>query len=456
MTSACSISLVQWAGEYYGQPKPATSKHTTSAATGAQPVLSLELFINKVAFTERSELVHSSGGLGSVLSSTNTVQTQASRKRSGTQSVLELNAARQKHPSTQMESTFLPTHTNKKKASTTKITVEKAKCVQSQVDSQVKVSWPDDVLSTTAATAIISHAVFAAGRTKRVYELEIKGDDRDYVAKRFFRGGENGRVTAEENESLLKCESIRLKVLEWLVEEFLNHARSDDSSVEHFGRHPERNDKVGMTISALCHWIYIFTCKTEVYSDIQGSYMTIDGTDTLILFDPMTHTLNQDSGIRDYGEKGITKFLAEHQCNYICRGLSLSPFTKNEIENLDPLTNVLKAALEQFARERLSMQEKLACLVAEYQCSISASTLYGLQRKFGTPSVRKPPPEDMATAYVLEKVAQDVNQQNGTGTIGTLLANEGVMIPRDLIRKILAQHAPEGLQQRFSGANRIK
>ncbi|KAJ2912173.1 hypothetical protein MD484_g8242, partial [Candolleomyces efflorescens] len=120
-----------------------------------------------------------------------------------------------------------------------------------------------------------------------------------------------------------------------------------------------------------------------------------------------------------------------------------------------PPVDVLKAALEQYARERLSSEEKLARLAAEHQCHISKSTLYGLQQKFGTPSVRKPQ-EDVATSYVLEKVAQDTNQRNGTGTIGSLLANEGVMIPRDLIRKILAQHAPEGLQNRFPGANRIK
>ncbi len=54
--------------------------------------------------------------------------------------------------------------------------------------------------------------------------------------------------------------------------------------------------------------------------------------------------------------------------------------------------------------------------------------LYQLQHKFNIPSVWKPPPEEIATAYVLEKVAADVNQRNGTGTIGTLLASEGVLL----------------------------
>ncbi|KAJ2912174.1 hypothetical protein MD484_g8243, partial [Candolleomyces efflorescens] len=348
----CMQYLTGPMGEYYGQPKPAPSKHATSAAARAQSVLSLELFINKVAFIERSELVHCGGGLGSDFGDPNTTRTRASRKRSGTH--------------------------NKKKASATRVEIERADCVQSQADSRVEISWPEETMPTIA---VINHAVFAAGRTKRVHELKIEGDNQNYVAKRFFTGGENGAVTAEENESLLECELIRLKVLEWLVKEFLFAASSDEVQVEHYHNisvsdgflvreigqpsspsgfpsgdvdgaiwlvepkrtrsvvkfcgtlgHPERNDKVGMTISALCHWIYIFTRKTEVYSDMQGSYMTIDGTDTLILFDPMTHTLNQDSGIGDYGEKGIKKFLAEHQCNYICRGLSLGPIT-DEVED---------------------------------------------------------------------------------------------------------------------------
>ncbi|KAJ2935897.1 hypothetical protein H1R20_g1196, partial [Candolleomyces eurysporus] len=121
-----------------------------------------------------------------------------------------------------------------------------------------------------------------------------------------------------------------------------------------------------------------------------------------------------------------------------------------------PPDEVLEAALSQYASERLSTEQKLVRLQTEHQTVIKPSTLYALQRKFKIPSVRKPPPEEIATAYVLKKVAEDVNQRNGTGTIGTLLASEGVLIPRDLIRKILACHAPEGLERCFPGAGRIK
>ncbi|KAJ2931863.1 hypothetical protein H1R20_g5221, partial [Candolleomyces eurysporus] len=214
------------------------------------------------------------------------------------------------------------------------------------------------------------------GRTKRVYELRIQDDEQPYVAKRFFkvRTGENNLITAEKNEDFLECELIRLQVLDWFVRSFLKHAGPDGVNVEHHKYitvseaflireigdpsdpsglpsedpntsvwlvepkrtrsvrkfcgtlgHPERNDKVGKTIAALCHWIYVSTRKTEVYADIQGSFMTIDGQETLILFDPMAHTVDQDSGVGDHGEEGIQRFLSEHQCNYICQGLGLVP-----------------------------------------------------------------------------------------------------------------------------------
>lgn len=62
-----------------------------------------------------------------------------------------------------------------------------------------------------------------------------------------------------------------------------------------------------------------------------------------------------------------------------------------------------------------------------------AQTFYKLNRKFDVPSVRRPPLPDIATQAVLEKVANDPSQQWGVGTIGTLLSNEGVAIPRSVL-----------------------
>ncbi|KAF8075916.1 hypothetical protein FPV67DRAFT_1558519 [Lyophyllum atratum] len=53
-------------------------------------------------------------------------------------------------------------------------------------------------------------------------------------------------------------------------------------------------------------------------------------------------------------------------------------------------------------------------------------------------------------------VAEDPQQRNGVGTIRTLLSNERMPIPRDFIRHVLSEHAPEGLAAQFPGVKRIK
>jgi hypothetical protein len=80
----------------------------------------------------------------------------------------------------------------------------------------------------------------------------------------------------------------------------------------------------------------------------QGSKITKRGVETLILFDPMTHTPEgyvhisllsnrckltkqqwiSDSGIGDHGEEGVARFVAEHRCTYICHGLGFDSLSK--------------------------------------------------------------------------------------------------------------------------------
>ncbi|KAF8810884.1 hypothetical protein BYT27DRAFT_7253282 [Phlegmacium glaucopus] len=120
-----------------------------------------------------------------------------------------------------------------------------------------------------------------------------------------------------------------------------------------------------------------------------------------------------------------------------------------------PDDETLKAALHQYAKERLSTEQRLARLEAEHNFTIKEGLLYKLNRKFNVPSVQKPPPPDIATQAVLAKVADDPSQGRGVGTIGVLLSNEGTPLPRDFIRGVLATYAPEGLACRFPGVNCI-
>ena len=73
--------------------------------------------------------------------------------------------------------------------------------------------------------------------------------------------------------------------------------------------------------------------------------MNINGRDTLVLFDIMSHSqtsyvisfffslltliCHSDSGIGDHGLAGIKSFLDQHTCNYVCKGLNLTSLGKS-------------------------------------------------------------------------------------------------------------------------------
>ncbi|KAJ7171948.1 kinase-like domain-containing protein, partial [Mycena filopes] len=107
----------------------------------------------------------------------------------------------------------------------------------------------------------------------------------------------------------------------WLVEG--KHA----TTVEHFtftlNHQNRRHDLCAQTIHAFAHFVYGNSNRNIVLADIQGTPAHIDGQDTMVLFDPMTHTPNGDSGIGDFGVSGIKSFIRDHVCGDVCRSLSL-------------------------------------------------------------------------------------------------------------------------------------
>ncbi|KAI6002579.1 hypothetical protein F5J12DRAFT_839977 [Pisolithus orientalis] len=126
-----------------------------------------------------------------------------------------------------------------------------------------------------------------------------------------------------------------------------------------------------------------------------------------------------------------------------------------------PPEDVLREALHQYAKERLT-----------FQLTVKKSRLHELNKQCDGPSPRKPPPTDIATQAVLEKVANDVNQANGVRTITSLSSSEGMPLPRcdpymsykhslciylssDFVRTVLACHAPDGLNARFPRGKQV-
>lgn len=95
--------------------------------------------------------------------------------------------------------------------------------------------------------------------------------------------------------------------------------------------------------------LYSLICKVSVICSPEeieawaqsGTPAPVNGCDGVILFDPMTHTLNgsvtlffnqfswlicldfSDSGIGDFGTEGINTFIESHKCGAICKRLGL-------------------------------------------------------------------------------------------------------------------------------------
>ncbi|KAJ7100704.1 kinase-like domain-containing protein [Mycena belliarum] len=202
-----------------------------------------------------------------------------------------------------------------------------------------------------------------------------------YVAKRFFEIG-NGRdiVSIDENTAQLTNEMSRLAQGQWFLDKFYERAEETETRVssdftfstgilaqETIGErepsaasavtlqdflestsrspssaitwlleplrastierwsgtldHPMHADKPGKTMDAFMHFSYIYSQRSRLFADLQSQ--SASGNRASILFDVMTHTVAQDSGVGDHGLTGITAVLAGHICDTMCEGLEM-------------------------------------------------------------------------------------------------------------------------------------
>ncbi|KAJ8480792.1 hypothetical protein ONZ51_g6420 [Trametes cubensis] len=118
---------------------------------------------------------------------------------------------------------------------------------------------------------------------------------------------------------------------------------------------------------------------------------------------------------------------------------------KNGVDNgIVPPDAVLAEALCRYAREKLTTQQRIERLRVELGYCIKRTKLQALQRKFRTPSVRRPYPPEIVEELVRDKVAQLNDRTKGPETIVRLLADEGNIISRSLVRSIMHKIDPEG------------
>ncbi|KAJ7711343.1 hypothetical protein B0H14DRAFT_3099359 [Mycena olivaceomarginata] len=97
--------------------------------------------------------------------------------------------------------------------------------------------------------------------------------------------------------------------------------------------------------------------------------------------------------------------------------------------------------LQRYAAQNLPLQVRIANLKSDLNHSIG----------YNIPRIRKPAPLEVARQAVIDKVQMDVSQNNGPNYFKTLLQQEGLMIPRDPICKIMVEQFPLGFQNRFPG-----
>ncbi|KAF5375480.1 hypothetical protein D9757_009951 [Collybiopsis confluens] len=87
------------------------------------------------------------------------------------------------------------------------------------------------------------------------------------------------------------------------------------------------------TVHAFAHYVYIFTKHEVVVADLQGTLVSVDGKNLLMLFDPMTHTAPYKlSGSGDFGEEGIKSFVRDHECGPVCKAMKLDDEDESEVE----------------------------------------------------------------------------------------------------------------------------
>ncbi|KAJ3813801.1 hypothetical protein F5876DRAFT_34263 [Lentinula aff. lateritia] len=121
----------------------------------------------------------------------------------------------------------------------------------------------------------------------------------------------------------------------------------------------------------------------------------------------------------------------------------------NGIDNgTKPSDDELKKSLMLYAKKNLSIEMRLVYLKRDHGWTIGKETLRKFNKKFEVPSMRKPPPYAISKTLVCEKIVTDVRQKNGPNAIQWSLKIDGFLIPRDTIRQIIKEEAPESSQFR--------
>ncbi|KAH9943743.1 kinase-like domain-containing protein [Amylocystis lapponica] len=342
------------------------------------PTLALELYIDTETYYDRTgnDAVSTTGATGK----------KGQRKR-GSDQIDEADLKRRRIPQTGgLHSTYQ--HHSSYQIIDEKKTQIKLILGLSQIVAETgefEYDWPK-VGESEERMAVIGDGSYCKGATKFMYKLSYNDYNEHHVAKRFFNIGADGQhVSPDENRNNLCAELKRLKLGQWFLDRFYDHAHkmgqevatdfefadavlaqevttafgdpslacgfsaediADQSPVgpptgaywlikNRRSTHVERysgtmmqqhaRSKRHLTINAFAHFVHEYSEGNLVIVDIEATPGTLRNKQQgYILFDTMTHTLDGSSGVGDCGQEGIDTFKAQHVCQDICNTLQLN------------------------------------------------------------------------------------------------------------------------------------
>ncbi|KAJ7478049.1 hypothetical protein B0H11DRAFT_2424682 [Mycena galericulata] len=245
---------------------------------------------------------------------------------------LRARIAASKSSSVPEESIISTSSSEREYSTSTPISLFVATTSVNQDDGRVEVLWD----SGDTREAVLDLQSFARGKTKKVYhdkfharaeetETEVSNDfifSSGLLVREII--GPSGPspasgVTADSFQQSLEANPDSAVV--WLLEPLRGSAMERWSGTL---KHPNHGNKPGQTMDAFMHFSYVYSQKTLVFADLQGSKgRSRLGNSGWILFDVMTHTLDGTSGVGDHGEDGIQAILSDHICERMCCGLDM-------------------------------------------------------------------------------------------------------------------------------------
>ncbi|KAJ7460343.1 hypothetical protein B0H11DRAFT_1736707 [Mycena galericulata] len=96
-----------------------------------------------------------------------------------------------------------------------------------------------------------------------------------------------------------------------------------------------------------------------------------------------------------------------------------------------PPDSVLAPALHDYSRKSLPLAQRLEYLAKDFGYYIGTTTLKKLSREFKVGTVKKPPPDHIASTLIAEVMTNNVSSRNGHRTVQNQISlQDGTKIPR--------------------------